>query len=399
MKILHIVSSYWPAFEFGGPIQSVHLLNKNLASLGLDVTVYTTNAGLEDKKEILGKENILEGVKVNYFPYFGPRNYNFSPALFFALKENIKNFDLVHITGVWNFPVFAGAYWARKFKKPYILSPRGSLYPETFRGISFLKYLKKRIYWLLISKRDVEKASLIHYTTLDEAERTRKFLNLENKFAVIPNGLDREEFLGDLPAEGEFKKKYLPSPKSDYLLILGRLNWKKGFDILIPAVAEILKDFPDLYLVVVGPDERGYKKEIEGWIKKYGLEKKIIFTGLLVGRDKWGAYRDAEAFLLPSYSENFGMVVVEAMAMGTPVIISDKVGIYKEIKENEAGVVARTNKESLYQGMRKVLADRNFAQKIARNGKKLVEKNYDIKEVARKMEEMYANIIELGTRL
>ena len=131
MSILHVVSSYWPAFEFGGPIQSVHLLNKSLVGKGARVTVFTTNAGLEKNRNIpLRREVDRDGVRVLYFPYFGYRHFNFSPSLFFYLKNHIREFDLVHITGVWNFPVSAAAFWARRYKKPYIISPRGSLMKE-----------------------------------------------------------------------------------------------------------------------------------------------------------------------------------------------------------------------------------------------------------------------------
>src|SRR3989344_4734492 len=156
MKILHIVSSYWPAFKMGGPIKSVHELNKWLVKKGVEVTVYTTNAGLKD-------ENIV-------------------------LK---KNFDLIHITGVWNFPVLVAAFLARFYKKPYIISSRGSLMKEPLEKKSSL--IKKN-YLSLIAKRDLEYASALHFTVEVEKEEYLKAGLPLKKAIVIPNGLDIEDY-------------------------------------------------------------------------------------------------------------------------------------------------------------------------------------------------------------
>ena len=394
MKILHISPSYWPAFEFGGPIQSVHLLNRYLVKEGVDVTVYTTNAGLEKEKIKLETIQYIDGVRVVYFPYFGSKNYNFSLSLFYVLLKTLKNFDLVHITGVWNFPVFVGGVLSRLYKKPYIISPRGSLYPETFKGRSKFKYFKKLINYHLVLKKTIKSVWAFHFTTLDEAEKTINFLNLDNDYFVVPNGLDLRQIKKETPEKGYFKKKF--SIKKDYILILGRLSWKKGFDILIPAFAKIKEKFSDLVLVVSGPDQENYKKQIEDWARKYKVEKDIIFTGLLEGKDKWGAYLDAEVFVLPSYSENFGMVVVEAMACGVPVVISEKVGIFKEVKESEAGLVVSLDIDKVSKAISELLENRSLKEKISKNAKKLIEEKYNIKEVARKMKLEYIKTIREG---
>ncbi len=392
MKILHIASSYWPAFEFGGPIQSVHLLNKFLVKQGIEITVFTTNAGLKNKKNLLFGRHNLEGVEVVYFPYTGAKNFNYSPELKKALKKEIENFDLVHITGVWNYPIFAAASCAKRHKKPYIISPRGTLYEETFFGGSILSKVKKSIYWPLVAKKIIENSESLHFTTQDEAEKTIEFLNLKNNYFIVPNGLDLGQFLKDLPQKGYFKSKYLPLG-NDYILILGRLNWKKGFDILVPAFAEVLKEYPDLYLAIVGPDEKNYQKIIKKLIQKNNIKDRVIFTGLLKGKEKLGAYLDARAFVLPSYSENFGMVVLEAMACGLPTIISNKVGIYKEVEKHQAGLIAKANPKSISWALLNVLKNPNLAGSLSENGKNLVKQVYDIKEVAKNMAREYDKIV------
>lgn len=186
MKILHVVSSYYPAFKMGGPIESVHSLNKSLTQKDVDITVYTTDAGIEKKTE-LNKEVLIDGVKVFYFHYYGYIHFTFSPALFLAIKKNIKNFDLIHITGVWNFPCIVAAFLARFYKKPYIISPRGSLMEEPLTKKS---PLKKKFFLQIFVKRDLKNASAIHFTT--EAEK-EEFLRLDlpfKKLIVIPNGIE-----------------------------------------------------------------------------------------------------------------------------------------------------------------------------------------------------------------
>ena len=281
MKILHVVSSYWPAFQFGGPIYSVHLLNKELVKKEVDVTVYTTNVGLKDKKDIIfKKETIIDGVKVFYFPYYGYVHFTFSPALFWALAKNIKNFDLVHITGVWNFPVCAAAFWARFYRKPYIISPRGSLMKEPLEKKSSLK---KKIHLFLIAKRDLKNAAAIHFTVEREKEEyLRAGLPLK-KAIIIPNGFSSEEFnmgTSDVPnidvntrtsdvQKLDFRQKFGINTDKKIVLFLSRLNWKKGLDTLIPAFAEVIKKEPNVVLVLAGPDENNYKKEVESKIENW----------------------------------------------------------------------------------------------------------------------------------
>ena len=152
MKLLCVIPSYWPAFQFGGPIFSVHELNKRIARNSIDVTVYTTNAGQEASLRA-NKQVDLDNIKVNYFAYsklfqfLGSTGWHFSLAMTRAIRQNLKRFDLVYILGAWNYPVAAAAYYCRRARKPYIISPRGQLYPYLIKK----KLWKKGIYYNFIS--------------------------------------------------------------------------------------------------------------------------------------------------------------------------------------------------------------------------------------------------------
>lgn len=393
LKVLHVVSSYWPAFEFGGPIASVHTMNKFLARAGADVTVYTTDAGLKQDKEIAPeKENILDGVKVFYFPSYGYIHWNFSPDLFFKLRKNIKNFDIIQITGVWNFPVFAAAFWARFYGKPYVISPRGSLMEKPLMEKS---QLIKKIYLALISKRDMQKASVVHFTTgPEEIDYLNAGLSLK-KSVIIPNGIDPEE-LRVKRGTVSFRKKFNIANNKKIILFMGRLNWIKGFGILIPAFAEVVKKNSNAVLVISGSDSAGYSKTVKSLVEQYRLIRNVIFTGILEGNEKNMAYSAADIFVLPSYSENFGMVLAEAMHFGLPVITTKYVGIAPEILKNEAGIVIDKNAGELAGAILNILDNKILAEKLAKNGEKLVKEKFLASAVADKFMKLYNEITGHG---
>jgi len=422
MKLLHISPSYYPAFRFGGPIQSVHLLNKALVKKGVKVDVLTTNAGLaqEQRKKIKDKSketpfdspdrsgqaasrrdrqgdtngwvdpSLLDnadkaetsGLRVKYLDFVGYEHYNFSLQMVKKIWKVIDDYDLVHITAVWNFPVLAGALISLIKKKPYIISPRGTIYKETIK----LKSTSiKKIYFNLFAKQYINKASAIHFTTKDEQEKVTKYLGITAPSFVIPNGID----IRSIALSAESKARIIDKK---YILILGRIDKKKGFDILIPAFANIIKKFNDLFLVIAGDDKSPYAQEVRKMVEEKKISNNIIFTGQVTGDDKWALYKNALMFVLPSYSENFGMSVVEAMACGCPVVISDKVGIYKEVADNNAGIIFKTTVESVEEGILKLLNDEKLRETISNNGKSMVEKFYDIDKVADEMIEVYERI-------
>jgi len=396
MKILHISSSYFPALQMGGPIKSVHELNKWLVKNGAEITVYTTNAGLKNNKEILLKKEIdLDGVKVFYFPYYSYIHWTFSPGLFWAIKKNIKNFDLIHITGIWNFPVSAAAFWARFYKKPYIISSRGSLMEEPLKIKSFLK---KKIYLYLFSKRDIKGAVAVHFTTESEKEEYLKVGLPLKKLIVIPNSIETEESNIEMSDVQKFyfRKKFNIETDKKIVLFVGRLHQIKGLDTLIPAFAEVIKKEPKAVLVLAGPDENNYKKEIELKIEncKLKINKEVIFTGMILSNDKTAAYKESNVFVLPSYSENFGMAAAEAMSFGLPVIMTKGVGISDEIEKAVAGIVIEKNEKQLSEAILKILNNPDLAKKMGEQGRELVKNEFSSGKVAERFIKEYNKILE-----
>ena len=392
MKILHIIPSYLPAVYASGTIKPTHYLNKALVEKGIEVVVYTMNIDGNKKLDVpLGKEVNLDGVKVFYFPMtFRPWQYSYK--LHQALAKSVKDFDLIHITSVFLSVSTLGAYYAKKFNKPYIISPHGSLMNEPLRN----RNTKKQIYISLIERKNLTDASAIHFTVETEKEEYIKAGLSLKKTIIIPNGLDIEEFNTiTRDSATHFKEKFGIAPDKKIILFLGRLNWKKGLDTLIPAFSEVLKKEPKAVLVLAGPDDENYKREVLKFIDEVNLRTSdIVFTGMLVGEDKTAVYKESDVFVLPSYSENFGMVVVEAMYSCLPVVITKYVGIAPEIIKNNAGIVIKKSEKELTEAILKILNNPALAQKMGESGKRLVETEFSPGKIADKWIEKYKNIIK-----
>jgi len=404
MKILHIIPSYLPARLASGPIIPTHNLNKELVKKGFEVVVYTTNLdGAKILDVPLNQEVDIDGVKVFYFP-ISFRSWQYSFALHRALAKNVKNFDLIHITSVFLSASTLGAYYAKKFKKPYIISPHGSLMLDPLSRHS----LKKKIYLNLIEKKNLKDA-IVHFLVDQEKDDYLKAGLPLKKAIIIPNGFSSEEFnirksnirTSDVPTRTSdvqkfFRKKFNISSDKKIILFLARLHPIKGLDTLIPAFAEVIKKEPNVVLVLAGPDENNYKKEIELEIRNWKLEinKDIVFTGMLVGEDKISALQESDIFVLPSYSECLPMAVVEAMYFGLPVVITKNVGISLRIEKAGAGLVIEKDEKQLAEAILKILNNPDLGKEMGKRGKKLVETEFSAEKVAERWIEEYNKIMK-----
>ena len=391
MKILHIVPTYLPAYRYGGPIKTVHELNKRLAKKGCEATVYTTNIDGEGVSNVpLGEEVNIDGVKVFYFPV-SFRPWQYSCRLRRALAKNINDFDLVHITSVFLSASTLGAYYAKKFNKPYIISPRGSLMAEPLKKSG----LKKKIYLSLVEKKNLANASAIHFTTEMEKEEYLKAGLPLKKVIVIPNGIEREvaQNLTRNYAEKSFRKKFGIFSDKKIVLFLSRISWKKGLDTLIPTFAEVIKKEPKTVLVIAGGDDEGYGENLKSQISNLKINNSVIFTGMLLGNDKIAAYRESDVFVLPSYSENFGQTVVESMACGTAVVITKNVGVAPSVERVGTGIVIEKNEKQLTEAILKILGNPKIAVEMGKRGRELVEKEFFWPEIVEKLMKEYNVII------
>ncbi len=383
LKLLHVTSSYYPAFSFGGSVSADYETDNELSKSNIDIDISTTNAGLKKNEVKLNTWIKHKKINIIYFPFLGYIHYNFSLKYLFFLIKNIKNYDLIHFSGTWNFPIIFGPIIARIFNKPYIVTPHGTLYKGTFDGKSAII---KKIHYKLFVKKNLQKASAIHFTTKDEKEKVENFLKINMKSKVIPYGIDFVDKELNLEM---YKRKYNIPNNKKIILFLGRINWIKGLDILIQGFSKILEKRDDCLLLCVGPDDENYSSEL----KKYIVNKNIIFTGMVSGDDKIAMYKMGNIFILPSYSENFGMTVIEAANFNLPIIISNKVGLHNEISENNAGIVIDTTIDAIINSIIMLLDDEKLSKTISSNALKMVNEKFTREESGKQFIEMYKEII------
>ncbi len=391
MKVLHITPAYIPSYKHGGPIKSVHYLNKYLIRQGIDVTVYTTTInGSENLSVPLETPVMIDGVRVIYFKPSFPRAWAYSHGMRKALAKTANQFDLIHITSVFLAASTLGAHYARKFKKPYIISPRGSLMSEplTRKG-----HAKKSIYLSLIEKRNLRAASIIHFTS--EAEQ-REYISVGlplQRGVIIPNSFDVEDFEKEATEQSHGNVLSVP-PNFKIILFLGRLDWKKGFDTLIPAYQEVLKSVPDAFLIIAGGDEKGYGKIIRSIMQPYNILPRAYFTGMLLGAQKIELLKRSSVFVLPSYSENFGMAVIEAMYSKVPVVVTKGVGIAPDVERAGAGIVVEKDPHAVSSAIIKVLTGA-VPGDMGERGKALVETKFGATNIAKQMSFVYDSLVHM----
>lgn len=384
MKVLHVVPSYLPAVRYGGPIFSVHALCRALVRGGHEVHVFTTNVDGPGVSAVPLEVPVdLDGVRVWYFPVPALQRVYWSPRLGAGLRRDVATFDVVHTHSVFLWPTWVAARMSVRNCVPYVLSPRGMLVPDLVRRKS---PWAKRAWIRLIESRNVENAAAIHVTSQIEAEELARFGFRMPAVRIVPNGVDAPaDGDGAVAASARFAEMAAGAP---YLLFIGRINWKKGLDRLIEALALI----PRIRLIIAGNDDEGHRVRLDAIAERVGVSGRIVFAGPVYGADKLLLLRGAVALVLPSYSENFGNVVLEAMAAGRPVVTTPAVGASTIVRDCDAGVVVEGSPQILGAGIRALLADPEAAAAMGRRGKEAVTRHYSWDAVAKCMVSLYESV-------
>jgi glycosyltransferase involved in cell wall biosynthesis len=382
LRVLQVVPAYYPAVRYGGPIRSVHGLSVALSARGHDVHVYTTSIdGPADLDVPLDVPVELDGVKVRYFPVPALRRLCWAPALGARLRRTIVEFDVVHLHSVFLWPTWVAARTAWRAGVPYIAAPRGML----VRDIINQKNRMLKTLWInLVERATFARAAGVHVTAELEAAELRALGLRLAQVNCIPNGVDIPVEHAPLSA-GPFA--HLP-PR--YALFVGRICWKKGLDRLVTALQWI----PGIPLVIAGNDDEGYRAVVEALAKSLGVADRLIFVGPVNDSLKWALYEQAQLFVLPSYSENFGNVVAEAMAMGCPVVISPEVGIAALVQASGAGVVTDGAPQPLAAAIRRLLADDAQRIEMGRRGRATVRSRLSWSGVAAQVESLYLRTLD-----
>jgi glycosyltransferase involved in cell wall biosynthesis len=266
-------------------------------------------------------------------------HYGYSAALVPWLRAHAGEYDAVIVHGVWQYTSFAVWRALRRGPVPYFVYFHGMLDPW-FKRAHPLKHLKKWLYWPWADYRVARDAKAVLFTASEEARlAAQSFWLYRVTPAVVGYGLASEGPADDGQVEA-FHAAFPQTRDRHLVLFLARLNGKKGCDLLVQAFATLARVDPRAHLVMAGPDPDGLGHGLRALARTHGVAERITWTGMLQGELKWGALRAADVFALPSHQENFGIAVVEALSVGLPVLISDRVNIWREVVDDQAGFAA-----------------------------------------------------------
>ena len=386
MKILQIVPSI--SLVYGGPSQMVLGLSAALAQLGQEVTIITTDSngdtGQAPLDVPLGVPVSQNGYQIYYFPCSPFRRYKFSLDLFTWLANRAKDYDIAHIHALFSPVSSISASIARYHQLPYILRPLGTLDPADLQK----KRQLKQIYANFLEKPNLAAAAAVHFTSQQECQTAERF-NIKTKDIIIPLGVD---FFNPqaLPVTG-FD---LPENKP-IILYMSRLDPKKGLDLLLPSLERLLEKGLDFHFVLAGgnPQDRDYENRIKNQIERSILGKNTTITGFVTGEVKNSLLARADLFVLPSYYENFGIAVAEAMAAGIPVVISDRVDIYPAVAAAAAGWVTACQLEDLTNTLATAITNPEIRQQRGKNARDLVLNQYSWSAIAEQLLTVYQDLV------
>jgi glycosyltransferase involved in cell wall biosynthesis len=329
VKLLHVLASV--DLRGGGPVEGVRQRGLRLEQLGHSVEVVT----LDDPAA-----SFVQGFPLKVHAVGPPRgSYGYSAALAPWLEAHAAEYDAIVVNGLWQYHSFAAWRALRRIGVPYFVFTHGMLDPW-FKRAYPLKHVKKWLYWPWAEYRVLRDASAVLFTSDEERLQARRsFWLYRAKEEVVaygttaPPGNAVELREGFLSMHSELRGRRL-------LLFLSRIHEKKGCDLLVRAFAELAGSEPTLHLVMAGPDQSGLVVHLKQIAADHGVGERISWPGMLRDEMKWGAFYASDAFILPSHQENFGISVAEALGCGLPVLISDKVNIWREVVAHGAGLVA-----------------------------------------------------------
>lgn len=378
MRVLHVVPTYLPATRYGGPIYSVHELCRSLCKESLEVHVATTNVdGKEDSQVPLREPVNVDGVRVWYFPCPMLRRIYWSPGMARFFAARLESFDLVHLHSVFLWPTNRAARIAKASGVPYILAPRGMLDANLIRR----KSRWKKTAWLkFVEERTLAGAARLHVTSIIEYQEALHLGMPLPPRLLIPNGVRA-------PLPSCSSEERIQTGKT--ILFLGRINWKKGLDRLIP----VLSALSESELIIAGNDEEKLTPKLRKLARECGVEERVHFLGEVRGRQKEELFRSARVFVLPSYGENFGNAVLEALQYGCPVVLTKEVGLAEEVRSSGAGLVVDGDQRSLASALHRLMDDPQAGLQMGMNGRRLIEQRFTWDRIAKSMIDAYQELI------
>jgi len=379
VKVRHVIPSV--AEQSGGPGQAIVPMCLALQQSEIEVVIATTSSGAE-----VPPIKQLQGVPIINMPAQFGASFKYSRPLAMWLKQNVGNFDLVHIHAVFNHACTAAATVCRRQRVPYIIRPLGTLDPWSMKQ----KRWRKNLFWYLLGKRMLLDAAAVHYTSAGELEAAERSLGLNHGW-VVPLGVDTAR-VDNL--NGSFLDLFPAPRQKEYVLVLSRLDQKKGLEVLLDAFCRLKHDarFSTWRLVIAGDGPSRYVATLKKIVNAHKADNSVVFTGRLDQEAKLAALSHASLLALPSHHENFGLCAMEALAMGVPVLISSNVNLAPQVERAKAGWIVKVDTGSIQAALAEALTVRGERDRRGRNGKMLAAK-FDWQVVAQELVARYSQIV------
>lgn len=399
MRILHVIHSLDP--RSGGPSQAIRQMCRAQADAGIEVALMATKvqssepwAPQNEYVEQLHRDRSFEGIELVVHDAYGRqgswRRYAYSPDsrtwLARRLRDPDRCPDVVHIHGVFSHVTASAASVARANHVPYVVRPTGALDPDCYEtGRRWLK----RAFAKLLLQRDLREAAFVHATSDAEASSLGRWVS-RDRIRVIPLGVEVPQY--DRTAVADRLRRKLPTIQGRRIvLFVARVAPIKRAELLVEAVARLRDTMPDLVLLIVGQDSGGMQA-VQAAIARHALHDGVVLLGFLQGADKQAAFAAADVFALPSIHENYGVAVVEAMAHGLPVLVTQGVASSVYVDASGCGLTVEGTPEAVTDGLRRLLAaDRN---ELGRRGREYATEHLTCEAVVRRLTEMYRSCID-----
>ncbi|MBW4481618.1 MAG: glycosyltransferase [Tildeniella torsiva UHER 1998/13D] len=386
MKVLHVLPSL--SYKLGGPTQAALNIVRGLRNLDIDAEIATTN---DDEAELLdvpvGQRIDYEGVPVWFFPRLA-RLKAFIPSIGLTqwMVSHLGEYDIVHNHYLFCYPTTVGARLAQYYKIPYISRTIGQLTPWALQQ----SRLKKQVYSRLIERSTLNRAAAIHCTTSAEAEDARRF-GISAPTLVLPLGVNSTATIAN--AAANLRDRYSLPTNCKIVLFLSRLHKKKRPDFLLRAFAQLDPKSHGYHLLLAGSGDASYCDRLKELTNTLGIAHSVTFTGFVAGSDKDLLLQGSDLFALPSYSENFGVAVAEALAHGLPVIITPEVQIAPDILAAQAGLVIVDDLGGWTNALSRLLDSPELRTQLGRNGQHLATTTYSWPKIAEQLSQSYAEIL------
>ena len=385
MKILVVIPALGSIY--GGPSKIAMDLADALSQQSVQVDVVTTNAnGNMNLNVPLQSWVPTQAYRIQYFPYWRFGDYKISGSLTQWLFQHIKDYDIVHTIALFSYSIAITHWLCQHYNIPYIINPQGMLEPWALAYKSW----KKQWFYALFEKVALQNARALHMLSAAEAQGIKP-LQIQTPTVIVPNGLHHSDYT-NLPNPILFHQAFPGLEHKNIILFLGRIDPKKGLDLLAPAFAQVLDHFPTAHLVIAGPDNIGFLPTAQSYFQKVQCSHAVTFTGMLTGDLKKAALAAAQVYVAPSYSEGFSISVLEGMVSGLPCVITTGCN-FPEAATAQAAYVVDINSESIAQALIQCLANPQAAKEMGERARQLIFSDYTWDSIAQKMIEVYEAIL------